>query len=214
MTSIVLDQPAQEKKTGFLSSLFNKLTEPLREWFIDLQEQYEDAKIHVETGVMPDREFTKDQRQEQRIKHIVRNVYFRDLVENSPQGLRASIAEFHKDNGGGFDIEEVAKHAESIPIEEREKITPNYLKNPETQEDIDYKNEIAERETRHTEQANKWDILNDSVGGDLFENETKLSIMRKYDSEENLSWEEFSEKVTTEINQLNKASLNIEEFNP
>ncbi|MBB1364689.1 hypothetical protein H5125_21340 [Shewanella sp. SR44-4] len=115
MTSAVIEHIEPEEKQGFLSKLFNKITAPVRDWLNDITDLYEDAKIRVETGVTPNREFSSAELDEQRFKHIVKNVYMRDVVESSPEGLRASIEQFHKDNGGGFDVEEVARYAETIP---------------------------------------------------------------------------------------------------
>lgn len=137
MTTAVIERTAQEEKqSGFISGIFNKITSPLRDWINDIKEQYEDAKIHVATGVMPNREFSKPELKEQHLKHIMRSVYTRDIVEDSPEGLRASIQQFHDENGGGFDVEEVAKYAESVPIADREKLTPAYLKNPQFTDEL------------------------------------------------------------------------------
>ncbi|WP_351011905.1 hypothetical protein [Shewanella sp. S1-58-MNA-CIBAN-0166] len=81
------------------------------------------------------------------------------------------------------------------------------MKNSETQADIDYRNDVVERETRHTNQVNKWDELNDTVGGDLFDNDAKISIMRKHDNDDGGSWEDFREKVINDIKRLDDSSL-------
>ncbi len=136
MTSTILDTIPTEKKAGFISSLFNKITAPLRDWVNEVQQQYEDAKIRVETGSTPISSTQKIENKEAHLKHIVKNVYFRDVVEDNPESLRASIQQFYDDNGGGFDVEEVARYAETIPISDREKITPEYLKNPDLNPDL------------------------------------------------------------------------------
>ena len=75
MTSAVIEHIEPEEKQGFLSKLFNKITAPVRDWLNDITDQYEDAKIRVETGVTPNREFSSAELDEQRFKHIVSSLY-------------------------------------------------------------------------------------------------------------------------------------------
>lgn len=132
MTTAVIERTApEEKQSGFISGIFNKITSPLRDWINEIKADYEEAKNRVETGSTPISAAQKADNKQAHLKHIMKSVYTRDIVEDSPEGLRASIQQFHDENGGGFDVEEVAKYAESVPIADREKLTPEYLKNPQ-----------------------------------------------------------------------------------
>lgn len=136
MTTTTLDNSEPKSQSGFLSRMFNKITAPVKEWVNEIKADYEEAKNRVETGSTPISAAQKADNKQAHLKHIMKSVYTRDIVEDSPEGLRASIQQFYDEKGGGFDVEEVAKYAENVPIADREKLTPAYLKNPQFTDEL------------------------------------------------------------------------------